>query len=155
MRRGWLMADDMETSADGYCPVAATMSLLNGKWTLHIVHELSAGRKRFNELSRALGAVSSRTLCARLRALEDEGIVTREIKHTIPPWVEYELTPKGRELTEALRCIAAWGERYMQPGHARFIRTLDGPRATEPPLWSSDGAASTAGSSLQAVAAGR
>jgi DNA-binding HxlR family transcriptional regulator len=99
-------------TTDGYCPVAATMSLLNGKWTLHILHELSSGKRRFNELSRALGAVSSRTVCQRLRALEDEGIVAREIKNTIPPWVEYELTEKGRDLTQALRCIAEWGYQY-------------------------------------------
>jgi DNA-binding HxlR family transcriptional regulator len=88
------------------------MSLLNGKWTLHILHELSARKRRFNELSRALGAVSSRTLCQRLRVLEDEGILVREIKNTIPPWVEYDLTEKGRDLTQALRCIAEWGHRY-------------------------------------------
>ena len=88
------------------------MSLLNGKWTLHILHELSTGKRRFNELSRALGAVSSRTVCQRLRVLEDEGILVREIKNTIPPWVEYDLTEKGRDLTQALRCIAEWGYRY-------------------------------------------
>src|SRR5687768_13057740 len=85
-----------------YCPVAATMNLLNGKWTLHILRELMDGRKRFNELSRAVGSVSSRTLCARLRALEEMGILEREIKHTIPPWVEYELTEKGRSLNDVL-----------------------------------------------------
>lgn len=97
-----------------YCPVAATMDLLNGKWTLHILRELMVGRKRFNELSRALGNVSSRTLCCRLRALEEEGIVVREIKHTIPPWVEYELTEKGRALNEVIESLARWGEEWMQ-----------------------------------------
>lgn len=120
----------------GYCPVAATMSLLNGKWTLHILHELSAGKRRFNELSRALGAVSSRTLCQRLRALEDEGIVVREIKNTIPPWVEYELTEKGRDLTQALRCIADWGYRYRPEvraigtsSHSNGVHALNGTQA--------------------------
>lgn len=95
------------------CPIAATMHLLNGKWTLHILRELMAGRKRFNELSRALGAVSSRTLCCRLRALEEQGIVKREIKHTIPPWVEYELTEKGLALSHVIQSVAQWGLTYM------------------------------------------
>jgi DNA-binding HxlR family transcriptional regulator len=89
------------------------MNLLNGKWTLHILHELMHGRKRFNELGRALG-VSSRTLCCRLRSLEEQGILVREIKHTIPPWVEYELTEKGLALTEVLESIARWGMTYMR-----------------------------------------
>lgn len=90
------------------------MQLLNGKWTLHILRELMVGRRRFNELSRALGAVSSRTLSCRLRELEQEGIVCRTVLQTIPPWVEYELTDKGRALHVVIRGIAVWGEEYMQ-----------------------------------------
>jgi DNA-binding HxlR family transcriptional regulator len=106
--------ETVEPDKTYYCPVAATMNLLNGKWTLHILRELMDGRKRFNELSRALGSVSSRTLCCRLRALEEEGILVREVKTTIPPWVEYELTEKGRALNAVIDSIAAWGEEYMQ-----------------------------------------
>ena len=97
-----------------YCPIAATMDLLNGKWTLHILRELMPGRKRFNELARAVGSVSSKTLCCRLRALEEQGILTREVKHTIPPWTEYELTEKGRALNEVIDSIVHWGSRYMR-----------------------------------------
>ncbi len=97
-----------------YCPVKATMCLLNGKWTLHILRELMDGRKRFNELGRALGAVSSRTLCHRLRELEEQGLLIREIKHTIPPWVEYELTEKGQALNAVIDSITDWAEHYMQ-----------------------------------------
>lgn len=106
--------EDCSQSNGIYCPVAATMSLLNGKWTLHILRELMDGRKRFNELSRAIGSVSSRTLCSRLRALEEQGILVREIKNTIPPWVEYELTEKGRALNAVIDSIVDWGVRYMQ-----------------------------------------
>ena len=108
------MVETETTEAGGiYCPVAATMDLLNEKWTLHILRELMHGRCRFNELSRALGAVSSRTLCCRLRSLEEEGILTREVKHTIPPWTEYELTEKGRALNAVIDSIVAWGRTYM------------------------------------------
>lgn len=97
-----------------YCPVKATMCLLNGKWTLHILRELMDGKKRFNELGRALGAVSSRTLCQRLRALEEQGLLVREIKNTIPPWVEYDLTEKGQALNAVIDSITTWAEAYMQ-----------------------------------------
>ena len=100
-------------AADEYCPVAATMDLLNGKWTLHILRALMTGRMRFNEISRAIGPMSSRTLCCRLRALEEQGILKREIKNTIPPWVEYELTEKGQALNEVIDSIVRWGREYM------------------------------------------
>ena len=101
------------------CPVAATLDLLNGKWTLHILRELMDGRKRFNELARALGPCSSRTLCCRLRSLEEQGILVREVKNTIPPWVEYELTEKGRALNHVIDSIVEWGNRYMAHEVAR------------------------------------
>lgn len=106
--------EDCSDSSGIYCPVAATMSLLNGKWTLHILRELMHGKKRFNELARAVGSVSSRTLCSRLRSLEEQGILVREIKHTIPPWVEYDLTEKGRALNAVIDSIVEWGVKYMR-----------------------------------------
>jgi DNA-binding HxlR family transcriptional regulator len=99
-----------------YCPLAATLDLLTTRWTLHILRELMDGRKRFNELGRALGGVSSRTLCCRLRTLEEQGIVVREIMSTFPPWVEYELTEKGRALSAVMQSLAEWGATYMTPG---------------------------------------
>jgi DNA-binding HxlR family transcriptional regulator len=106
-----------------YCPVAATMNLLNEKWTLHILRELLTGKRRFNELSHRLGGVNSRTLSDRLRLLEEEGIVTRHVIHTIPPWVEYELTEKGRDLNSVIESIAAWGRKWMA---CRIRRCVDG-----------------------------
>lgn len=102
---------------DPFCPVAATMDLLNRKWTLHVLRELMAGRRRFNELLHALRDISPRTLCGRLRALEREGIVTRHVRNQIPPWVDYELTEKGRALHAVIDSIAAWGRLYMTEAH--------------------------------------
>ena len=96
-----------------YCPVKATLELLEQKWVLAIILELTAGKKRFNELAHAVGGVNSRTLRMRLRALEHGGLVRRHVISQIPPWVEYELTGKGRSLTVIVRSIATWGRRWM------------------------------------------
>jgi DNA-binding HxlR family transcriptional regulator len=108
-----------------YCPVAATMDLLNKKWTLHIIHTLMSGKKRHNELMHLIGTVNSRTLCDRLRSLEEEGIVARHVINTIPPWVEYELTAKGRALNLVIQSIAEWGITWMAD---RVAHCLDTPR---------------------------
>ncbi|MBI3946801.1 MAG: helix-turn-helix transcriptional regulator [Armatimonadetes bacterium] len=96
-----------------HCPVAATMNILNQKWTLHIIRELLNGKRRFNELSHCLGGVNSRTLRDRLKVLEHEEIVSRQVLSTIPPWVEYELTEKGRALNGVIESIAEWGRQWM------------------------------------------
>ncbi len=108
------MGGETADDASGiYCAVAATMDLLNSKWTLHILRELMVGRRRFNELSRALGPCSSRTLSCRLRSLELQGIVVREVKGTIPPWVEYELTDRGRALNPIIENVVTWATEHM------------------------------------------
>ena len=96
-----------------FCPIAVTLDLLNEKWTLHIVHALLLGKKRFNEIGHALGGVNGRTLRDRLRTLEDEGIVTRQVISTIPPWVEYELTEKGKALEPIMEAMSAWSKQWV------------------------------------------
>ena len=102
----------------GFCPIAATMDLLHEKWSLHIVHALLTGKKRFNEIGHALGGVNPRTLRERLRGLEEQGVVERTVLSTIPPWVEYELTEKGRALGDVMDAMARWALQWMEPpGH--------------------------------------
>jgi DNA-binding HxlR family transcriptional regulator len=96
-----------------YCPVRATLALLGQKWVPRIIYELSQGKRRFNELAGAVGGCNSRTLRDRLKGLEDLGIIERLVIAVMPPWVEYELTDKGRELATALGRLEAWGRTYM------------------------------------------
>ena len=112
-----------------FCPVRATMDLLGQKWTLHVARELVEGKKRFNQLAHALGGVNSRTLRKRLLALETEGIIVRRVLSEIPPWVEYELTEKGRTLNEVVEAVAHWGHRWVKKP-ARRGRELKIPSAS-------------------------
>jgi DNA-binding HxlR family transcriptional regulator len=98
---------------DLYCPVRATLALLGQKWVPHIVHELMSGKRRFNELAHNVGGCNSRTLRDRLKSLEELDIVSRDIVALMPPWVEYDLTLRGRELGEALTALERWGTSYM------------------------------------------
>ncbi len=96
-----------------FCPIAATLDLLHERWTLHIVHALLLGKKRFNEIGHTLGGVNPRTLRERLRGLEAEGIVERRVLRAIPPWVEYELTEKGRALESVMNAMAGWAKDWV------------------------------------------
>ena len=59
---------------------------------------LGGGPLRFNELRRAIGGISQRMLTLTLRGLERDGLITRTAYPTIPPRVDYALTPLGRDL---------------------------------------------------------
>ena len=112
-----MMEEKLVYTPDGeYCPIRATLAILGQKWVPHILHELRDGKCRFNELAARIGGCNPRTLRDRLEELEDLGIVKREIVETMPPWVEYDLTPRGLELGSALRPVESWGSRYLSAG---------------------------------------
>jgi len=107
------VVDAQKAAMPTFCPIAATLNLLHERWTLHIVHALLLGKKRFNEIGHALGGVNPRTLRERLRGLEEQGIVERRVLRTIPPWVEYELTEKGRALGDVMDAMASWARAWV------------------------------------------
>ena len=78
------------------CPVATTVQLIGSKWKLLILRNLRMRPWRFNELRRDLEGVSQKVLTDSLRAMEDDGIITRTVYPEIPPKVEYALSPLGR-----------------------------------------------------------
>jgi DNA-binding HxlR family transcriptional regulator len=91
--------------------VSEVLSRVGDKWTILVVSELGQGRKRFNEIRRALGSISQRMLTLTLRGLERDGLVTRTVFPTIPPKVEYELTKLGRSLLEPVSGIGLWARQ--------------------------------------------
>lgn len=93
------------------CPLTQCMSLLGGAWTPNVIWYLSGGPRRFGELRRDIPRVSPKMLTARLRILEEKGVVTREVMPTSPPSVEYDLTGLGRELIPVIQAIVRVGER--------------------------------------------
>lgn len=91
------------------CPVARATRVLDGKWTTLIVRDLLGGARRFSELQRSLGSISPRLLTARLRMLEEEGVVSRTVHATLPPTTEYALTAHGLRLQTVIEAMAAFG----------------------------------------------
>lgn len=94
------------------CPVETTLTLIGDKWKVLILRDLMAGTKRFGELRRSVGGVSQKVLTAQLRAMEESGLVHREVYAEVPPRVEYSLTELGRSLKPILDSMWAWGEEY-------------------------------------------
>lgn len=90
------------------------VELIGRRWTGAIVRTLLGGPRRFNELLAAIPGISDRLLTERLRELEAEHLVRREVRPESPVRVIYELTEQGRELGPALDQIARWAERWIE-----------------------------------------
>jgi DNA-binding HxlR family transcriptional regulator len=98
---------------DTICPVARTAEIVAGKWTLLIIRDLASGVKRFNQLERSLHGISPKTLSERLRSLEEEGIILRQMFAEVPPRVEYSLTEKGHDLVGLIESMRNYGKRWL------------------------------------------
>ena len=96
------------------CPVATTVQLIGSKRKLLILRNLRMRPWRFNELRRDLEGVSQKVLTDSLRAMEDDGIITRTVYPEIPPKVEYALSPLGESMSPILDAMAQWGTTYQQ-----------------------------------------
>ena len=97
------------------CPMSACMELLGGAWTTNVVWQLSGGPRRFGELMKDIPGISAKVLTERLRALEEKGVVTREVMPSSPPSVEYALSDVGHELVPVIDSIVRVGTRLL--GH--------------------------------------
>ncbi|GGV10714.1 transcriptional regulator [Actinomadura cremea] len=90
------------------CPVGDVFRRLGDKWSMLLVIMLGGRPHRYNELHRSIEGISQRMLTRTLRGLETDGLVRREVHPTVPPSVEYSLTPLGRTLLEPLSALADW-----------------------------------------------
>jgi DNA-binding HxlR family transcriptional regulator len=131
---------DVTISHDGPEDCAAVKPVLariGDKWVVLVVRLLGRkGPRRFNELRREIGAISQRMLTLTLRALERDGLVTRTVYPTIPPRVEYDLTPLGRSLMVPIEALGNWAFAHreeMDAARARFDRLHGAAEAPAPP----------------------
>ncbi|MEC9346572.1 MAG: helix-turn-helix domain-containing protein [Pseudomonadota bacterium] len=88
------------------CPLSECLSIIRGVWTPNIIWYLGGGPRRFGELRVDIPGISAKMLTARLRELEDRGVLDRHVMPTSPPSVEYNLTALGRELLPVLESMA-------------------------------------------------
>lgn len=96
-----------------FCPdFHRAVELIGQRWSGAIVREMLAGAQRFTELRHAIPDISDRMLCARLKGLEEEGIVERKVYAETPVRVEYQLTDKGRALEQVFSAIGKWADQW-------------------------------------------
>lgn len=95
------------------CPVATTVQLIGNKWKLLILRNLVYNKKqRFTDFIRSIPSISKKVLTDNLRALEEDGLIKREVFAEVPPRVEYSLSPLGMSLKPILDAMQTWGTEY-------------------------------------------
>ena len=95
------------------CPVARTLDLIGERWTILLLRDLLLqGPRRFQDFKTSLPGIAPNTLSARLKSLEDHGLVRRQLYNERPPRLEYILTDKGKSLGPILKVMRDWGTKH-------------------------------------------
>ncbi len=107
------------SALENVCPYTKTISLIGSYWNLMIIKELYLQQKmhdrkemRFNELLKCLEPISSKTLTAKIRELQDFGIIIRKVVDNTPVLITYELTEKGIDLNRVMDAMADWSTKW-------------------------------------------
>lgn len=98
---------------DTNCAGHQILEHVANKWTVLIVYALTQGKKRYSELKQQIVGVSPKMLIQNLRSLERYGLIEREVYPTVPPRVEYSLTPLGASLVEPLAILGEWAYQHI------------------------------------------
>lgn len=96
--------------------------LAGQKWTAAVLLSLARGAGRFTEVRHTVSGISDRMLSARLRDLERQGLVVRQVTPSVPVQIRYELSESGWQLIRALAPLVDWGQRWMQDDPAADAR---------------------------------
>lgn len=112
--------DTMKNNLEEYgqpaeCPIRKILDRFGDKWSILIILILGMNKKpmRFNEIMSTIKDVSQKMLTVTVRTLEADGLVSRKLYPEIPPRVEYELTPLGKELLPYIDSLAGWAAKNM------------------------------------------
>ena len=105
----------MPRTYEHVCGLAHALDLVGGRWSLLIVRDLLTGPKRFGELQEGLAGIPTNVLSARLKELEEGGVVQRAVLSRPASGFAYELTAYGRELQAVLAPLGMWGARTLPP----------------------------------------
>ncbi|WP_062982446.1 winged helix-turn-helix transcriptional regulator [Nocardia anaemiae] len=88
------------------------LALIGDKWSILVIGQLRERTLRFGELHRAVIGISQRMLTRTLRQLERDGLLTRTAHPTVPPRVDYALTPLGTTLLDSVVALAEWADTH-------------------------------------------
>jgi len=92
-----------------HCAMDITMSFIGGKWKTVVLWYLKGKTKRFGELRKQIPDITEKMLSIQLKALEEDGLIKREVFAEVPLRVEYSLTEFGASLVPVLDAISKWG----------------------------------------------
>ncbi|WP_373230987.1 winged helix-turn-helix transcriptional regulator [Cohnella sp.] len=94
------------------CTYSQVLEIVSNKWTALVIYALEDGTIRYGEVKSRIEGVSQKMLTQSLKQLERDGLVRREVTPSVPPIVEYSLTPLGETLIPCMKMLKVWASNH-------------------------------------------
>lgn len=120
-----------DTSCEGH----QLLEKIANKWTILIIYALTQGKKRYSDLKQQIVAISPKMLVQNLRNLERSGLIQREVFPSVPPRVDYSLTPLGESLAEPLAVLGEWAYQHIKDVNLAIEQYDNSPKSED--FWES------------------
>lgn len=102
------------------CSYSHVLEIISNKWSALVIYALESGTIRYGDIKRRIDGISQKMLTQTLRQLERDGLVSRKVTPSVPPIVDYTLTPLGNTLIPCMKMLKEWAsEHYSVVRQAR------------------------------------
>jgi DNA-binding HxlR family transcriptional regulator len=103
------------------CNIAQTLNIIGDKWSLLILHQMLIGNETYKEIQDGLDGIPTNLLSERLKTMESDELIMRELYQTHPPRYKYSLTKKGYDLEDVFNSLILWGEKYLDKCYKKLV----------------------------------
>ena len=103
------------------CNIAQTLNIIGDKWSLLILHQLLIGNETYKEIQDNLEGIPSNLLSERLKSMEEDELIIKELYQSHPPRFKYSLTEKGYDLQDVFNSLILWGEKYLNKCYKKLV----------------------------------
>lgn len=106
------------------CNIAQTLNIIGDKWSLLILHRLFIGYETYMEILEGLEGIPTNLLSERLKTLEFDELIYKELYQDHPPRYKYSLTEKGMDLVDVFNSLVLWGEKHLNMCHKKLVHNI-------------------------------
>lgn len=103
------------------CNIAQTLNIIGDKWSLLILHRILMGCETYKEIQEGLEGIPTNLLSERLKTMEFDELVKRELYQTHPPRYNYTLTEKGLDLVHVFNSLMIWGQKHLNKCYKELV----------------------------------
>ncbi len=103
------------------CNIAQTLNIIGDKWSLLILHRISTGFETYKDIQDGLEGIPTNLLSERLKTMESDELIARDLYQTHPPRYKYTLTEKGLDLVDVFNSLMMWGQKHLNKCYKNLV----------------------------------